>query len=126
MLPSCAHERSPIARRAPDKPRFRVILGRGGAGFAPSPSGEAGAPQRNERMHEFGHSLYSRFAEEVAKQLSKEDMQCALFMSPVNYQSRRATVTHLTKCFLEVLKCLVVIEGKTAEGSPWQVPWRDL
>lgn len=37
-------------------------------------SGEAGAPQRNERMHEFGHSLYSRFAEEVAKQLSKEEI----------------------------------------------------
>ena len=43
-----------------------------------------------------------------------------IFMSPINFQSRRATVTHLMRCWLEVIKCLVVIEGKTGEGGPWR------
>ena len=56
----------------------------------------------------------------AAKRLAAQDAQCALFMSPINFQSRRATVTHLMRCWLEVIKCLVVIEGKTGEGGPWR------
>ena len=56
----------------------------------------------------------------TAKRLAAQDAQCALFMSPINFQSRRATVTHLMRCWLEVIKCLVVIEGKTGEGGPWR------